>query len=280
MSSSRRGGVRNPRTPERQKCSAQSTPRHSTMRTEAARETRAADLLDEAPLHFDLDSCGVSTPTRQNNTAAVPFMPEIDSATSKGCTPPPSRRSFEICHTPPSQREMCDALWLSPRHSLESCHTPPPRPSAICHTPSERGRSCSPDSRHEDQQCPICLESVDSVEPSPSFSLKPQRRAFKTACCQQIFHRACLAQYRECASDLAGCPLCRSTKETGLTPLETRSCRVRARTVAAAGGLDAMLARHAAARQAVAARVAAEAEERRRQMEEAAPFNELFDSDF
>jgi hypothetical protein len=71
-------------------------------------------------------------------------------------------------------------------------------------------------------------------------------------------------------------------QETGLTPLETRSSRFRARTVAAAGGREAMLARAAAARQAVQMRAAAEAELRRAQLEEAAAasFNELFDSDF
>lgn len=71
-------------------------------------------------------------------------------------------------------------------------------------------------------------------------------------------------------------------QETGLTPLETRSSRFRARTVAAAGGREAMLARVAAARQAVQMRAAAEAELRRAQLEEAAAasFNELFDSDF
>jgi hypothetical protein len=71
-------------------------------------------------------------------------------------------------------------------------------------------------------------------------------------------------------------------QETGLTPLETRSSRFRARTVAAAGGREAMLARAAAARQAVQMRAAAEAKLRRAQLEEAAAasFNELFDSDF
>ena len=71
-------------------------------------------------------------------------------------------------------------------------------------------------------------------------------------------------------------------QETGLTPLETRSSRFRARTVAAAGGREAMLARAAPARQAVQMRAAAEAELRRAQLEEAAAasFNELFDSDF
>ena len=126
------------------------------------------------------------------------------------------------------------------------------------------------------------MEEVDSAPPTPSYSLKRPQAPFKTACCKQLFHRACLAKYRECASDHAGCPLCRSLQETGLTPLETRGSRFRARTTAAAGGRDAILARHAAARAAVQARAAAEAELLRAQMEEAAAasFNELFDSDF
>ena len=132
-----------------------------------------------------------------------------------------------------------------------------------------------------DQQeftCPICMEVVESAPTPPRNSMKPPQLPFRTACCKQLFHRACLAQYRECAPDLAGCPLCRSKVETGLTPLEARSSRFRARTMAAVGGREAMIERHARARQAVQARVAAEEERRRLQME--AAFNPLFDTDF
>ena len=122
------------------------------------------------------------------------------------------------------------------------------------------------------------MEVVDPSPTPPRNSMKPPQLPFRTACCKQLFHRACLAQYRECAPDLAGCPLCRSSVETGLTPLEARSSRFRARTIAALGGREAMIERHARARQAVQARVAAEEERRRLQME--AAFNPLVDSDF
>ena len=199
-----------------------------------------------------------------------PFMYENDSGPATPTpdapmgTPPPRSREY---HTPP-------------RSSSAQCRSPPRPPPENCRTPLQPWQL--PPSLQlphtEEEQCPICMEDVDSAPSPPRNSMKRPQPPFRTACCKQLFHRACLAQYRECAPDLAGCPLCRSTLETGLTPLEIRSSRFRARTIAAMGGREAVIARHARARQAVQARVAAADERRRLQMEQA--FNPLVDTDF
>ena len=189
-----------------------------------------------------------ATPPRQGDAAAAQ-LPD-----APGTPPPRSPRSSAQCRSPP-------------RPSPESCRTPQqrqPPPLLQLHA--------------DEEQCPICMEDVDSAPTPPRNSMKPPQLPFRTSCCKQLFHRACLAQYRECAPDLAGCPLCRSKVETGLTPLEARSSRFRARTMAAVGGREAMIERHARARQAVLARVAAEEERRRLEME--AAFQPLFDTDF
>lgn len=189
-----------------------------------------------------------ATPTRQSDAAVA----QLSDAPG---TPPPR----------------------SPRSSAQ-CRSPPRPPPETCRTPQQRQPPPLLQLHVDEEQCPICMEVVESAPTPPRNSMKPPQLPFRTACCKQLFHRACLAQYRECAPDLAGCPLCRSKLETGLTPLEARSSRFRARTMAAVGGREAMIERHARARQAVQARVAAEEERRRLQME--AAFNPLFDTDF
>ena len=47
------------------------------------------------------------------------------------------------------------------------------------------------------------MEVVDPSPTPPRNSMKPPQLPFRTACCKQLFHRACLAQYRECAADHA-----------------------------------------------------------------------------
>ena len=208
------------------------------------------------PQNVDDSDCSPASPTRQGDAAAAPPLDEPG-------TPPQCSRGYQ---TPP-------------RSASPQCRSPPRPSSETCRTPLERRQPPPPLQLDADEeQCPICMEDVDSAPSPPRNSMKKPQLPFRTVCCKQLFHRACLAQYRECAPDLAGCPLCRSTLETGLTPLEARSSRFRARTTAAAGGREAILERHARARQAVLARVTAEEERRRLQMEEA--FNPLIDTDF
>ena len=252
-------------TPEKQSSAATHTP--TAVRTkQSAPHHPAQTLLDEA-VGFSL-----STPPRHSLST------------------PPRQRGHTLS-TPPRQRaggsQSMDSATSAVESPVSGCFTPQRLDSSTpCSTPLQfsnvRLHSPAASDDEDEQACPICMECVDSAPPTPSNSLKPPRSPFKTACCKQLFHRACMAKYRECAADHAGCPLCRSLQETGLTPLETQRSRFRARTTAAAGGREAILARHAAARQAVQARAAAEAELLRVQMEEAArvTYNELFDSDF
>jgi hypothetical protein len=246
-------------TPDRHRRCASTSP-SAAARTEGvlrASGAGAASLLGEA-VRFSLSDC------EQLSDAALPPQCCTPPARVPGQSRTPRRESSRS----PAQREA----------SPPQCCTPPARASGQSRMPQS---SRSP-AQHEAEQCPICMEDVETTAPTPSCSLKPPRAPFRTGCCKQLFHRACMQQYRECAADHAGCPLCRSTLETGLTPLEARSSRFRARTVAAAGGRDAMLARAAAARHAVQVRVAADAERWRHQMDAAAarPFDPLFDSDF
>ena len=86
---------------------------------------------------------------------------------------------------------------------------------------SVRRSSCS------DPVCSICLSPVklrrrQPLQPSPTAQPPPptpsaRGGAFVAPCCKQLFHKNCLerAKASECG---AACPLCRSTKSTGLTP--------------------------------------------------------------
>ena len=228
--------------------------------------------------------------TEYNATRKVAVAPESPASPPSRPSPPSPARmrpcSSVSCPATPQRQEDDSAAQLSDAPGTPPPHTPrssaqcrsPPRPSPeTCGTPRQR-QAIPLLELADEEQCPICMEVVDPSPTPPRNSMKPPQLPFRTACCKQLFHRACLAQYRECAPDQAGCPLCRSSVETGLTPLEARSSRFRARTIAAVGGREAMIERHARARQAVQARVAADEERRRLQME--AAFNPLVDTDF
>ena len=96
-----------------------------------------------------------------------------------------------------------------------------PAGSAARSMRSARRSSCS------DPVCSICLSPVklrrrQPLQPSPTAQPPPptpsaRGGAFVAPCCKQLFHKNCLerAKASECG---AACPLCRSTKSTGLTP--------------------------------------------------------------
>jgi hypothetical protein len=117
--------------------------------------------------------------------------------------------------------------------------------------------------------CAICLSPVrraplstrrgiSFVDGTPSL---PRKMHFRTQCCGQLFHRACLAAFKEQAGgNTAACPLCRSERHTGLTP--RRQPTPQTGFVGASSMRSTMRARASAARLAVqrglSARTAAE----------------------
>lgn len=126
--------------------------------------------------------------------------------------------------------------------------------------------------RHSSQNsctCAICLSPVrraplstrrgiSFVDGTPSL---PRKMPFRTQCCGQLFHRACLAAFKEQAGgNTAACPLCRSERNTGLTP--HRQPTPQTGFVGASSMRSTMRARASAARLAVqrglSARTAAE----------------------
>ena len=103
--------------------------------------------------------------------------------------------------------------------------------------------------------CSICLSPIRKGKGS-----RPNALRFRTSCCGQLFHKECMKRHKEhCASPNhpRGCPLCRSSDPTGLTP-----CRPP--TSGGDGGFISGLALHtemnrrvSAARNAVARSLAA-----------------------
>ena len=106
---------------------------------------------------------------------------------------------------------------------------PPETPALRCMPVSSTTRSARSARRSScsDPVCSICLSPVklrrrQPLQPSPTAQPPPptpsaRGGAFVAPCCKQLFHKNCLerAKASECG---AACPLCRSTKTTGLTP--------------------------------------------------------------
>ena len=125
---------------------------------------------------------------------------------------------------PPETPAVSEVL---PQFDAAPPETPAVRVPAVSSTArsqrSARRSSCS------DPICSICLSPVklrrrQPLQPSPTAQPcrpppTPSARggAFVAPCCKQLFHKNCLerAKASECG---AACPLCRSTKSTGLTP--------------------------------------------------------------
>jgi hypothetical protein len=164
------------------------------------------------------------------------------------------------CATPPALEE-----WLledPPVVSQQQSSDGTPRPTL------SRPGSAANHSSQSSCTCAICLSPVrralstrrgiSFVDGTPSL---PRKMPFRTQCCGQLFHRSCLAAFKEQADgNTAACPLCRSERNTGLTPL--RQPTPQTGFVGASSMRSTMRARASAARLAVqrglSARTAAE----------------------
>ena len=118
--------------------------------------------------------------------------------------------------------------------------------------------------------CAICLSPVRRAPLSTRRGISfgdgntpslPRKVPFRTQCCGQLFHRSCLTTFKEQAvGNTSACPLCRSERQTGLTP--HRLPTPHTGFVGASSMRSTMRARAAAARLAVqrglSARTAAE----------------------
>lgn len=113
--------------------------------------------------------------------------------------------------------------------STPICSTPVSTP--VQHWLLEEGGRPSPRRTHGSNgacTCAICLSPVRRAPLSTRRGISfadgkhslPRKMPYRTQCCGQLFHRACLAAFKEQADgNTAACPLCRSERNTGLTPL-------------------------------------------------------------
>ena len=101
------------------------------------------------------------------------------------------------------------------------------------HSPSghlNSATSSAAASPHTPVACSICLSPIVKRRNWSGSRGKGKGATFRTKCCNQLFHKDCLARHKAqaCSSPSSGraCPLCRSTEHTGLTPSNRPQARV------------------------------------------------------